>query len=61
MSEIWRDSLFRDNVVATHKISHFLRLRTLSGGGIFLVTFFFAVEEKVTGSKGFETKLAGRQ
>ena len=33
-----------------------MRLKTLGVGGIFLVTLFFAVEKRVTGSKGFETK-----
>jgi len=33
-----------------------VRLKTLGVGGIFLVTLFFAVEKRVTGSKGFETK-----
>jgi hypothetical protein len=37
-------------------ISLFVRLKTLGVGGIFLVTLFFAVEKRVTGSKGFETK-----
>jgi hypothetical protein len=31
-------------------------VKNFSSGGIFLVTLFFAVEKRVTGSKGFETK-----
>jgi hypothetical protein len=35
-------------------------LRTLVASGFFLVTLFLAVEEKVTGSNGFETKTITR-
>jgi hypothetical protein len=45
-----------DNAVGAHRPSLFVRLRTLVVSGIFLVTLFFAVEKRVTGSKGFESK-----
>jgi hypothetical protein len=38
----------------------FFAVKNFSSGGIFLVTLFFAVEKRVTGSKGFEPKTAGR-
>jgi hypothetical protein len=31
-------------------------VKNFSSGGIFLVTLFFTVEKRVTGSKGFESK-----
>jgi hypothetical protein len=34
----------------------FYAVKNFSSGGIFLVTLFFAVEKRVTGSKGFESK-----
>jgi hypothetical protein len=34
----------------------FFAVKNFSRGGFFLVTLFLAVEEKVTGSKGFESK-----
>ena len=34
----------------------FFAVKNFSRGGFFLVTLFLAEEEKVTGSKGFETK-----
>jgi hypothetical protein len=40
-----------DNAVGAHRPSLFVRLRTLVVSGIFLVTLFFAVEKRVTGSK----------
>ena len=43
------------HICSDPKISLFVRLKTLGVGGIFLVTLFFAVEKRVTGSKGFET------
>jgi hypothetical protein len=35
-------------------------VKNFSSGGFFLVTLFLAVEEKVTGSNGFETKTITR-
>jgi hypothetical protein len=34
----------------------FFAVKNFGSGGFFLVTLFLAEEEKVTGSKGFETK-----
>tara|TARA_R110000868_G_scaffold122763_11_gene325488 strand:+ start:29 stop:217 length:189 start_codon:yes stop_codon:yes gene_type:complete len=38
------------------KHKSFFAVKNFSSGGFFLVTLFLAVEEKVTGSKGFESK-----
>jgi len=38
--------IWSDNAVGAHKLSLFVRLKTLLVGGIFLDTLFFAVEKK---------------